>query len=207
MRNWVLSHSWVFENGRNLGDRSASGTRQVNRPNGITTTNTYDDRGLIIGENSVEFLYGYIYDSKHNGNHDSLYPHGTLDGVGASRAQLVTNNAKIDIDTSDIVQLYAKTSNSSLRFNDLYFKEQGTLYNIDVVTTNGQISIHLPQEELKYRLRASTTNGGIFSELRDLDYQINERNYIEANSYGYEESQNKLNLNLQNIQSGIYIKQ
>lgn len=131
----------------------------------------------------------------------------SLDEVDAFSARLVTNNAKIDVKSSDVVQLYAKTSDSPLRFDNLGYKEQETVCSIDAITTNGQISIHLPHRELKCKLRASTTIGGIFSELHDLEYQVNEKNYMEAQTHGYETAPNKLNLNLQTTNNGIYVKQ
>lgn len=129
-----------------------------------------------------------------------------LKDVDAFRARLVTSSAKIEVKGSGITQLYAKTSNSPLRFDSLSCKEHGSICSIDAITTNGQISIHLPQRELNCKLRASTTIGRISSELNDLEYQVNEMNYVEAQTRGYETAQNKLNLNLQTTNHGIYIE-
>ncbi len=137
----------------------------------------------------------------------TTYAKISLDDVSTFHARLVTNNAKIDIKDSDIVQLYAKTSDSPLRFDNLGYKEQEPVCSIDAITTNGQISIHSPHRGLKCRLRASTTVSGIFSELDDLEYQVNEKNYVEAQTRGYETASNKLNLNLQTTNYEIYIKQ
>lgn len=130
----------------------------------------------------------------------------SLKDADAFRARLVTSSAKIEVKGSNIAQLYAKTSNSPLRFDSLSCEEHGPVCSIDAITTNGQISIHLPQRELNCKLRASTTIGNISSDLSDLEYQVNERSYMEAQTRGYEATQNKLNLNLQTTNHGIYIK-
>lgn len=129
----------------------------------------------------------------------------TLDNVDVYNARLITSTAKINTKNSNIVQLYAKTSNSPLRFDDLGCGEP--VCSIEAITTNGQISINLPHRVQKCKLRASTTSGGIFSELNDLEYKVNERNYVEAHTYGYDTAQNKLSLNLQTTHYGIYVKQ
>lgn len=130
----------------------------------------------------------------------------SLEDADAFRARLVTSSAKIEVKDSNIAQLYAKTSNSSLLFDGLGCKEHEPVCSIDAITTNGQISIQLPRRELDYKLRASTTLGGISGELNDLEYQVNERNYVEAQTRGYEAAGNKLNLNLQTTNHGIYIR-
>lgn len=130
----------------------------------------------------------------------------SLDDVDAVFVRLITSNAKIDISDSDIVQLYAETSNSPLRFEDIGYRDGERLCCIDAITTNGQITIRLPREDFKCKLKASTTHGGIFSELNDMVYQANEPNYAEAQAIGYETAENKLNLNLQTTNYGIYIK-
>lgn len=130
----------------------------------------------------------------------------SLNNVKAYRARLMTSNFKIDIKNSDIVQIYARTSNSPLHFECLGISEQEPVCTIEAITTNGQISINLPHNELKCRLHASTTAGGILSEFNDLVYQVNDKNYVDAQEQDYDLAQNKLNLNLQTTNYGIYIK-
>ena len=129
-----------------------------------------------------------------------------LEDVNSFRARLMTSNAKIEVKDSDIVLLYAKTSNSPLRFENMCNNGQEPVYSIDAITTNGQISVQLPHKELFCKLRASTTAGGISNDLVDLEYQANEKNYVEAQTRGYETAYKKTNLNLQTTNSGIHIK-
>lgn len=131
----------------------------------------------------------------------------SLDAAEAFRARLVTSNAKINIKDSDIAQIYAKTSNSPLWFENLGYNEQTLVSSIDAITTNGAIIIHLPHRDIKCKLRASTTIGGIYCGLNDLEYQVHEKNYVEAQTRGCETATNKLTLNLQTTNNEISVKQ
>jgi len=129
----------------------------------------------------------------------------TLDDAESQRARLVTSNAKIEVKDSAVSQLYATTSNASLQFDKMSYNGQEPVCGIEAITSNGKITVNLPGGKPGCRLRASTTHGGIFSELRDLEYHVNERNYIEAQSHGYDEARSKVDLNLQTTNGGIYI--
>ncbi|MCL1828815.1 MAG: DUF4097 domain-containing protein [Oscillospiraceae bacterium] len=131
----------------------------------------------------------------------------TLENTDSNRVRLITTCAKIEVQNSDIVKLTAKTSESSLRFEGLGFKKEESVYSMDAITTNGRIAVMLPRSELCCKLRASAALGGVFCELSDLEYKINEEDYAEAQTRGYETARNKLNLNLQTTRHGIYIKQ
>ena len=130
----------------------------------------------------------------------------SLDDVESFRARLVTSNAKIEVKDSGVVQLYAKTSNSSLRLENFSINKQEPVSSIEAITSNGQISLQLPSGELNCKLRASTTFGGISIGIDNLEYQVKGKNYVEAQTRGYETARNKLNLNLQTTNSGIYLK-
>jgi len=130
----------------------------------------------------------------------------SLLAVNSSRARLMTSNGKIEATDSDIARLYAKTSNSPLRFENMGYNGQEPVYSLDAITSNGQISVYLPGMRLSCKLRASTTAGGISIGLGNMEYQANEKNYVEARTSGYETAYNKLDLNLQTTNARISIK-
>jgi len=130
----------------------------------------------------------------------------SLDNVEAVHANLETSNSKIDVEDSDIVELIASTSNSPLRFERLGYRKDRRDRSIEATTSNGQISIRIPNQDMKCKVRASTTVTGVFTEIGDLEYEVNEKNYVEAQARGYEEAESKLRLNLQTTNLGVYIK-
>lgn len=129
----------------------------------------------------------------------------TLAYAEGGRARLETSNSKIEARASTIAQLSAITSNSSIQLDNLGYTGQEPVCAIDAVTSNGQISVSLPSGKLDCKLRASTSHGSISSELSDLVYQANERNYVEARTIGYDEARSKINLNLQTSNGRIFI--
>jgi DUF4097 and DUF4098 domain-containing protein YvlB len=130
----------------------------------------------------------------------------SLAGVEALRASLVTSNSQIDVNHSDIVQIYARTSNSPLKFERLGYRKEGRDHSIDATTTNGKITLRVPEWDVKCKLRASTTNSGVVAELDDLEYRVKEKSYVEAQSRGYDEAACKLNLNLQTTNMKIHLQ-
>lgn len=130
----------------------------------------------------------------------------TADDVETAHARLTTDNAKISVKDSNIAQLFVKTNNAPVAIENASFDSQEQDRQIDAKTSNGGITIRLPHGDFSCKLRASTTNGRISSELNDLEYRVNEKNYVEAATREYDQAQAKLNLNLQTSNGGIYIK-
>lgn len=130
----------------------------------------------------------------------------TVDDVEAAHTRLTTDNAKISIKDSNIVQIFVKTNNAPISIEDASYNSQDQDRQIDAKTSNGGITLRLAHGEFSCKLRASTTNGSISSELSNLEYRVNEKNYVEAATREYEQSPSKLNLNLQTTNGGIYIK-
>jgi len=128
-----------------------------------------------------------------------------LDDVKSERVRLVTENAKISAEDSYAAHFSAKTSNAPIVIDDLQPNEAEPLCAIDCVTTNAGITLNLRRWVMPCKLRASTTNGAVHNELRDLEYTADRKNYIEGQTSGYEQAQNKLNLSLQTTNGGIHI--
>jgi len=129
----------------------------------------------------------------------------TLEHVNAFSARLTTSNAKVEADASVITRLYAKSSNAAMQFENLSNNSQEPFRVIEAVTTNGKISVSLADDCPNCKLRASTTNGGIYCGLEGMVYQVNGKNYAEAQTMGYNEAGSKTDLNLQTSNGRISI--
>lgn len=119
---------------------------------------------------------------------------------------LITSNASIKIDDIDTHNLYLKTSNASLRLNNFLRKTdwEGER-NVEIISSNGKIDVDLPKD-VYINLRTQTsTSSRINCNLDSVDFKNMSKNYINAISTGYENSNNKLKLNITTSNGNIDI--
>jgi|GEM_PF-3864047 len=131
-----------------------------------------------------------------------------LSDVEADKAILETSNASIATEEVKFNQLYTKTSNASIKLHDfLNGAENAEAYEheVEAYTTNASISVELP-ENFAYKIQATTTNAGVKCDLDDMDYEKQTKTYLNGKSPNYEQTRNRIKLNLSTTNASIKIE-
>ena len=133
----------------------------------------------------------------------------SVKSANADFAKLLTSNAPINLDGINIREIYAKTSNAGMFFRNFYNDERKTysLYNLEAYTSNGDLTVELPLSfEIPCKLNASTSLGHIHTDVENLDYLVDSKDFIKAKSKDYDIAESKINITLQTSNSNINIR-
>lgn len=133
----------------------------------------------------------------------------SLKSVDADFAKLQTSNASVNLDAVDIRETYAKTSNAGMIFRNFSgnIQKKYPLYNIEAYTSNGDLIVELPQmSEIPCKINASTDLGHIRTNVKDLEYLANNKDFLKAKSRSYDFADCKMNITLQTSNSNIDIR-
>jgi len=133
----------------------------------------------------------------------------SVKSANADFAKLLTANAPINLDGINIREIYAKTSNAGMFFRNFYNDERKnySLYNLEAYTSNGALTVELPLSfEIPCKLNASTTLGHIQTNVENLEYLVDSRDFVKAKSKDYDIAESKINITLQTSNSNINIR-
>jgi len=125
-----------------------------------------------------------------------------------SKAQLFnlrTSNASVNIDDLDFKQLLIYTSNASIKLDSLSKFAEPAEREIEAHTSNASIKAKLPYD-VGITLQATTTNGKIRSDINDMEYETQTDNYIKGECNLYQQSPNRLKVNLSTSNGSVKIK-
>jgi len=130
-----------------------------------------------------------------------------FDTLNCGNLTVQTTNGPIKIESSDIRYILAKATNAGIRLENMASSENGQYpkYNIDVFTTNSNISIDYPGNTAAIKLNASTTSGRINCSRNDLEYNTADKNYVDAISKDYAENAQTLDIKAQTTNGNINI--
>jgi DUF4097 and DUF4098 domain-containing protein YvlB len=125
-----------------------------------------------------------------------------------SKAELFdlrTSNASIETDDLDFKRLLLYTSNASIKLNSLSNFTEPAEREIEAHTSNASIKAELPHD-VGITLQATTSNGKIRSDIKDMEYETQTDNYIKGECNIYQQSPNRLKVNLSTSNGSVKIK-
>ena len=114
-----------------------------------------------------------------------------------------TNNSVIDIKNIKTVNLNAITMNGRILVENTQNYENSSEINMTLKTSNGGIKVNMNDMDRRgYKVKAQTTNGTINLLIPELTYHnINKqgigRSFVEAESSGYKNYPEKVNINVE----------
>jgi len=122
------------------------------------------------------------------------------------RLAAVTKSAAIVLENIYMADVQVQTKNAKIILDDVGYKSgNDTLCRIVAETTNAAI-ISKPAAGFDYKLNAQTTNAKIAVDIKGLNFSVSERSTVEAQSYGYELSPMKMEMDLITTNAKIVVK-
>lgn len=133
----------------------------------------------------------------------------SLKSANADFARVTTSNAAINLEGIDIREIYAQSSNAGMIFRNLQplEKKDYPLYNLEAYTSNGDITVELPKGELPCKINASTSLGFIHTNIDELEYLAESKDFMNAKAKSYDSSDKKISLTLQTSNSNVNIRE
>jgi DUF4097 and DUF4098 domain-containing protein YvlB len=122
-----------------------------------------------------------------------------------------TNNSVIDIKHIKAESVNAVTMNGKILVENVQSHENAEQVNLQLKTTNGDIKVNMnDMENMGYKVKAQTTNGGVNLLIPEMTYNnVNRQgmggNFVEAVSTNYENAGKKVNIQAETFNGYIEV--
>lgn len=130
-----------------------------------------------------------------------------LENISGKYMKAETSNGKIQAKQCDIEKMEIATSEAEILLDVSLSKlEESDFYQWSLETSNGAVKMNtLKDSRVGYNLKANTSLNGVQVNIGNMDYKVNEKNYVKGISNHYSMAEKKISLDLETSNAPIII--